>query len=1346
MLISHRRRQRRLVPLLVVIAMILAMNAPGLTAFANEVAPAEVESSAVAPQEEGASVPEEAAKKPSVPDKVLKDAEAPLEAPAEEDEVIGSVEVAPVTAEPLQLEVAAAPVVEPQDVEAQVVYPYADVGAVQLEGWDRTPHERWTSGNVSGYVEGEWIPFRLKIDNGGGSAVTVRVPSMTYKVDHILGGAVAVDATKGWRWETSGGASGIYTPTTQDDASDPMYLRTRLPEASGFVLAKGETGYIYFEGHLAITPFWQMMLPPLLGASGYAGASAQARLVAWNDANIGDRTVPFPVGLQTLPNGGICGLKFADLDGDGRMDTGEGPLGGWEFHLEYKESPFGFVLTATSASNGTFSFANLPPGTYELTEVAKDGWVSTNLPKTIEVAGVRVGPVYVGNQPRVVTKTWALELSDAVPMADSYFVRYVMGDGSHDLALQMHDGVYKAHMDVMWGATITSWQFFAMMGSEEIPLSGVMGPAERMVESRTNSHLFTPGVIGGYKWISTAAAQIPGVGWTIELYRDGVLYDTAVTGDDGMYEFSGLLPGSYTLKEVAQDEYMKIIPVGDWLGPFVVVNGSVFMEGTSFTNAPRPTGITVTKTAEPGMVHVGDMITYTIDVTNSGHVAVSLMSVTDPMFEGGANLLAAPVVLAAGESLSDKGLEIIKMMAAPDADMVSNTATASGMTLFGPVSDDDDATVEILRPDIEVTKVVVPDSVLDSGLVTYYVTVTNTGNTELTIDVTDYIDAIVHKVLDPALVLGPGEHMDYEWTETVTMPVEDTVVATGVDELGGEKGTVMAEASAMVAVDVTKTFTLTLFEAMPMADSFFVRYMVGDDTVDLSLLPGADEYTASVVMPYGTVISTWQFFAMMGEEEIPLTDVMGPETLRGPMVNEYDFVPGRISGMKYDDLDASGMMTEGEDGMSGWTIELYRDGVLYDTAITGDDGEYEFTGLLPGTYTLMEVQQPGWEMTESPDEILVGEETDVADAYFGNHHIDITKTFSLIYPDAPAGVEFFVLYEIAEGGQFEVGLDGDGPFMGSDEIPWGSTIATVWWMASFDGHDIVLGIEEPDEMLTEDLLNEFTYGASVSGFKFDDIDGNGIWDEPDETGLEGWTIGLYRLGLPNDLLAALPAPALGYELYAQTITAADGSYSFMGLLPGTYYLAEDQQDGWVMTVSPGGTFVITNGVALTDLNFGNQEPPLPFTDTELEKTADKTTASAGDLVTYTLTYRNIGDGIIDQGVTITDDYDERYMVPQDIAGAVDDGDTLVWVDNVPLGPGDERTITYTMRIDSDLPDSVDKIVNVAIIDPGFHEASWTVTISEPFLPFTGATIALLALLAAGALLIGVALRVKAHSV
>jgi hypothetical protein len=98
---------------------------------------------------------------------------------------------------------------------------------------------------------------------------------------------------------------------------------------------------------------------------------------------------------------------------------------------------------------------------------------------------------------------------------------------------------------------------------------------------------------------------------------------------------------------------------------------------------------------------------------------------------------------------------------------------------------------------------------------------------------------------------------------------------------------------------------------------------------------------------------------------------------------------GSISGMKFHDLDQDGQLDPAfEPGIAGWEIQLMdSSGNLVVTMTTDANGDYAFTGLQPGTYTVAEVQAPGWIPTvpsSGVHTITVAGGQNVEDVDFGN--------------------------------------------------------------------------------------------------------------------------------------------------------------------------------------------------------------------------------------------------------------------------------------------------------------------------------------------------------------------------
>ena len=99
--------------------------------------------------------------------------------------------------------------------------------------------------------------------------------------------------------------------------------------------------------------------------------------------------------------------------------------------------------------------------------------------------------------------------------------------------------------------------------------------------------------------------------------------------------------------------------------------------------------------------------------------------------------------------------------------------------------------------------------------------------------------------------------------------------------------------------------------------------------------------------------------------------------------------------------------------------------------------------------------------------------------------------------------------------------------------------------------------------------------GSLSGSKFDDRDGDGVWDTA-ETGLAGWEIELF-----DDQ----------GELVASTLTDAQGAFQFASLRHGTYELREviPRGSGYVQTYPVSGvhSIALNAGQAIDNLLFGN---------------------------------------------------------------------------------------------------------------------------------------------------------------
>lgn len=888
-----------------------------------------------------------------------------------------------------------------------------------------------------------------------------------------------------------------------------------------------------------------------------------------------------------------------------------------------------------------------------------------------------------------------------------------------------------------------------------------------------------PGKISGYKfedvngdghWDTRTEPGLPG--WTIQLFTknagEWVLKASTQTGAGGRYEFTGLKPGSYKVEEVQQSGWAKTFGGREFeideTGSLVVSRyacRSAFDFGNRRLATYRKT-FSLTAAGLDG--RYGSEIDYFVTFMVDGQPAQLDLSES------------APHTAAIGDLQSGTSLTNISWWAAVDGEQFL-LGTDSGPEV---IADKDLLNTLDYRSRVRGYKfqdadgdgewAIEGESALPGWVIELYAM----GDSEPM--ATTVTDEFGHYAFEGLL---PGEYYVLEVQEegfTQTSGPTDAgsyfSIANGVDrrqDFGNKPDTftkswelfVSADGAALEGVEYGVSFTLDGEE--------LEETLAREGTED-----GYAKFVAETEVDFGQIIDDVVWWATWKGERIEIDSSDLKESVSGDLANT-SILDGRLFGSKYHDDDRDGVWGDEEPGLSGWTVRLYRRMVsgafgLIAQTTTVEGGAYAFAGLVPGEYYVAEVQQDGWEQitgsTGPDDSFSFSGNEEVGSLDFGNDTTKYVKTWRLFGPGLWQADAFHVTYRL-NGEQMRADLrslaiaddwDVDGrlnsTFFAEEDtvVEAGDVITRVEWFATYDGEEIKLGDGAAREVVDGDLTNTFSFDARAFGSKWDDSgpieDGgqDGLWGAG-EPGIAGWTIRLFRRAANG-----------GWKPYDVTTTESDGSYVFKGLLPGAYYLAEDipppatpEEPLWIQSAGPTevgeGVFVVANGTFHGPVDFGNYVSA-PFDlgfDLAIEKTA-VTEASPGQIVTYTLTYTNVGDETA-RDFTVVDTFDPEWVEVYEVFDAEVATPILTWELAGPLAPGESGQIEYKMLFSKDFPEGTTFVDNDVEIehpkdeyepnDRDVHRVR--VTTGLPFLPFTGDTgLAVLAALAAAG--IGVALR------
>lgn len=332
----------------------------------------------------------------------------------------------------------------------------------------------------------------------------------------------------------------------------------------------------------------------------------------------------------------------------------------------------------------------------------------------------------------------------------------------------------------------------------------------------------------------------------------------------------------------------------------------------------------------------------------------------------------------------------------------------------------------------------------------------------------------------------------------------------------------------------------------------------------------------------------------------------------GSNTTGYDFGNyrnGSIAGFKWWDMDADGVIDEGENGLTGWTIDLV-DQTL--TAIDSDvtaSGVFTFTGVKPGAYTLQEEMQAGWAQSfpgSNSLAVTLMSNGSVVNKNFGNVH-DATiagtkwndENGNGVWDEGEPGLSGWQIYvDRDEDGMLDADepfavTTGDGSYTIAGLLPGTYQVREVsqnGWYQTYPSetayHTATLAVDE--DATDIDFGNAPT--KTLTGSKWNDVNHNGMWDE--EPGIEEWTI----TATPMDGEGGVSTT---HGSTKTTSTDSDGNYSFEfdPTEYGWWRIAEVQQTGWTQTYPTEPTYYdvlinsSTGSEELSSLDFGNWEMP-----------------------------------------------------------------------------------------------------------------------------------------------------------
>lgn len=332
---------------------------------------------------------------------------------------------------------------------------------------------------------------------------------------------------------------------------------------------------------------------------------------------------------------------------------------------------------------------------------------------------------------------------------------------------------------------------------------------------------------------------------------------------------------------------------------------------------------------------------------------------------------------------------------------------------------------------------------------------------------------------------------------------------------------------------------------------------------------------------------------------------------------------GTIEGMKYEDANANGHMDDNENGLEDWQIVIKPETLepLQELQVSANNMSGVNSSVLTNNRVYLVETSGVWDNANGRDDVdaeywsrdgwsTIGDFEN--NPSYDPREIDLVINNQNIFWGAYNSDHLYKTVLMGEGGSvnfriYDYNLD--------ESIAWyGDNVGSLT-VKIYDVTDYVVETDEDGEYTKEVENGEYqvveinqlgwiqtapgpsychltvengstetcnfgnTRMGSIDGYKLEDTNGDGVLTRQDAR-LKGWEINLWN-GDENGPIDKINTKT----------TDENGYYKFDNLLPGIYWLNENQKEGWTQTAGPvlRGPLYIEVGTDLHGNNFGNFE-------------------------------------------------------------------------------------------------------------------------------------------------------------